>query len=380
MYALKFNFVILCVYCISICVSQNLKKESNLPVPKLISLNGYPVEKHRVETPDGYSLQMHRIPAGRRLARRTGEAKSKGKKAVLVVHGLMGSSGDFVIMGPNRSLAYMLADAGYDVWLGNLRGNMYSSHKTLKRNDKNFWEFSFHEHGKYDVPSMIDQVLKITGLKKIMYIGYSMGTTNFFTMVAQRPEYNDKIVAFVALAPAVYLDNIKPLAQLTLETTNTPRILQSRGIISANLGDGLMDFLLKNVCNLKKPNQDICLLTLYSIVGEDYEQNDNDVTPSIFTRVQPASFRQLEHFGKIALTGVFTSWDDGLHTPVKPYNLTNIKVPVLLFYGENDLLTEKSQIMRLAEELKKIGVLEGRVGCKWPKFNHIDFVFAKDVV
>ena len=36
--------------------------------------------------------------------------------------------------------------------------------------------------------------------------------------------------------------------------------------------------------------------------------------------------------------------------------------------------------MRLAEELKTNGVLEDvRPGCSWPKFNHIDFLFAKDV-
>lgn len=53
-----------------------------------------------------------------------------------------------------------------------------------------------------------------------MYVGYSMGTTSFFSMVAQRPDYNDKIVAFVAMAPAVYMDNIKEVATFFLKTLN----------------------------------------------------------------------------------------------------------------------------------------------------------------
>lgn len=39
------------------------------------------------------------------------------------------------------SPGYMLADAGYDVWLGNLRGTQYSMHKERPRNEAKFWEF-----------------------------------------------------------------------------------------------------------------------------------------------------------------------------------------------------------------------------------------------
>jgi hypothetical protein len=38
---------------------------------------------------------------------------------VLLQHGLLESSAVFVDNGPRRSLAFALADAGFDVWMSN---------------------------------------------------------------------------------------------------------------------------------------------------------------------------------------------------------------------------------------------------------------------
>lgn len=124
--------------------------------------------------------------------------------------------------------AYLLADQGYDVWMGNARGNTYSRRHVKFHPDgwqwqrKRFWAFSWHEIGVFDLPAMIDYVLRITEKPKLHYIGHSQGTTAFFVMCSQRPEYNDKIIMMNALAPVAYAKHIKsPVIRAVTPFLNT---------------------------------------------------------------------------------------------------------------------------------------------------------------
>lgn len=115
------------------------------------------------------------------------------------------SSIDWVSLGPKQSLAFMLADAGYDVWLGNARGNTFSrQHESRVDRSRAFWDFSWHEIGKYDYAAMIDFALKQTGQRRLHWIGHSQGTTGIFVLGSERPEYMNKLISFQALSPVVY--------------------------------------------------------------------------------------------------------------------------------------------------------------------------------
>lgn len=106
-----------------------------------------------------------------------------------------------------------MADAGFDVWLGNSRGNLYSTnHTTLKpfgsRVEQNqYWYFSFHQIGIYDLPASIDYILALTEEPKLQFIGHSLGAADFFVMASERPEYNDKIELMHGMGPVAFLSS-----------------------------------------------------------------------------------------------------------------------------------------------------------------------------
>lgn len=185
----KFLFLLNCLLTL-----KSPKEEDD--VLELIKKAGYNGESHLVETEDGYVLKVHRILA---------KHPNLATKPVFLMHGLLAASADFVITGPEIALAYYLSDFGYDVWMGNARGNKHSSkHKKFHPDSKDYWTFSWHEIGFFDLPAMIDDVLKQTKSSKLFYVGHSQGTTSLLVLLSSRPEYNDKIIQGHLMAVSAY--------------------------------------------------------------------------------------------------------------------------------------------------------------------------------
>jgi lysosomal acid lipase/cholesteryl ester hydrolase len=66
---------------------------------------------------------------------------------------------------PDMAPAFVAARAGYDVWLGNSRGNTYSRDHLIYRPDTliggdrdKFWAFDWQTMGEYDIPAVLDYI------------------------------------------------------------------------------------------------------------------------------------------------------------------------------------------------------------------------------
>jgi lysosomal acid lipase/cholesteryl ester hydrolase len=359
----------------------------DLNTPQLIRKYGYPSEAHTVITNDGYLLTMHRIPHGRKLP------YNSTRIPVFLQHGLLASSDSWVINGPGKSLPYILADIGYDVWLGNARGNTYSrSHVSLASDDPKFWDFSFHEMGVHDLPAEIDWILNVTGHKKLYYIGHSMGTTMSYVMASMRPEYNDKVDFMVSLAPVAFMSRVKSPIRLFVP------YIKDIQFIFRYLGNGeflphekIIRWLSKYGCELVTTEEKICEDGFFVISGFDDEQFNMTLLPLILGHGGGgASTKTIVHYAQEIKSGKFQQYDNGSSkdgngpneeewdraTDAPEYDLSKITIPIDLHYADNDWLASPADVMELSSKLKcKVRL----VRVPFPKFNHIDFLWAKDV-
>ncbi|XP_018397034.1 PREDICTED: lipase 3-like isoform X2 [Cyphomyrmex costatus] len=341
---------------------------------QMIKKAGYPAEAHIVQTEDGYLLTLHRIPG------------DKNQSSVLLQHGLLGSSADWVIPGKDKGLAFILADQGYDIWLGNFRGNTDSrAHISLSPSDSRFWNFSFHELGIYDLPAMISYITNMTLHPLHTYIGHSMGATASYVMAAERPDIARIVRTIISLAPAVFVKHIKsPIRFLAPYVNNLKIIAHFFGEDEFLPHNGVLQFLAKHGCEVTYVEKEICTNLIFLICGFDEEQFDHTLLPVILNHDPAgASTKTMVHFGQEIESGKFRQYDYGreknllIYNATEPpdYNLANITVPIGIFYADNDLLADSLDVKKLYKSLSNILDLY-RVPL--PKFNHLDFIWGKD--
>lgn len=76
--------------------------------------------------------------------------------------------------------------------------------------------FSWDEMAKYELPAMVNFILKKTGQSSLYYAGHSQGSLMAFAELSRNQLLASKIKAVFALGPVAYLGNMKsPLKYLS---------------------------------------------------------------------------------------------------------------------------------------------------------------------
>ncbi|CAH2048333.1 unnamed protein product, partial [Iphiclides podalirius] len=367
---------------LSICVvfaghvyATDIPERGGLNFIKLAADYGYVAEQYEIVTEDGYKLQLFHIPG-------------KGKTPVLLMHGIFDSSDTWIARG-NASLAIALADRGYDVWAGNCRGNRYGrGHVSLNPDlDAEFWAFTFHEIGYYDLPAIIDTVLNHTAADKVDAVGHSQGNTVFYVLASARPEYNGKVNLLIALAPVCFLNNVPPPLSTVID--RSPMLYEiAKHLNLQELFQENSVFIVtwRKLCPIPIIGYTACILgNVFPIIGYDDEEMEVDFIRTLVEYFPSgSSTKNLYHFAQVAMRGQFARFDYGTEANLVVYNssapleyeLSAVSFKVALFVGANDGLSTLDDVAILRQRLPNV-VQYLLIPRK--KMNHADFLLGRNM-
>ncbi|CAG2107302.1 unnamed protein product [Medioppia subpectinata] len=362
---------------------------------EIIESRGFQSETHYITTTDGYILTVHRIVNPYIKDRST-------LKPILLQHGFQSSSKGWLINSagaldargvysePGRegqvgnALAFVLATHGYDVWLANMRGNVYSlNHTVFTSDDTDYWKFSIDEMIEYDFPALIDHILSATKHKTLSYIGHSQGTIMMFGLLASKLQYNNIIKPFIALSPVSFLGHsTTPLIYMTY----FERLYRSYPTSLLHLGK-VQQFYAQLCENYYM--QGFCQKIFYAIMGFGAHHMDyvySRIGSFLATIPSGSGTWAGTHLLQKLITKRPTKFDFGesgnierYGQPVPPeYDLSAINsTNIALIYAANDWLND----------IKDIAVLKGTLKVKLlddylvpdPTWNHMELMWARDV-
>ena len=351
---------------------------------ELCALYGYYAEEHIVQTKDGYLLGVHRLPYKKEeeqgMTLVNSGPDSVSKPVVYLHHGLLMNSEVWVCMTEEeRCLPFALVNQGYDVWLGNNRGNKYSKKSThFSPTSSKFWDFSMDEFAFHDIPDTINYILSTTGQPTLSYIGFSQGTAQAFATLSIHPGLNEKVNVFIALAPAMSpagLNNgivdslVKASPDVLFLTFGRKSILSSATMWQSILYPPIFVRLI-----------DASLGFLFAWFSKNISAHQKLAAyPHLYSFT---STKSVVHWFQIIRTKSFQMYDDDAsnafsigasnrYYKVAKFPTRNIKTPIVLLYGGSDSLVD---IRIMLKELPR-----HTIATEIPHFEHLDFLWAQEV-
>lgn len=357
-------------------------KEERMTFEELVMSRGFPLEIHYVETEDGYTLKLYRIPGGK------GEKnfRQKQKQSVYLMHGIFDSSDGWVCNSEDKCIPFILANLEYDIWLGNTRGNKHSRHhKKYKDNTPEMWNFSFNEMGLYDLPAFLNHITDLNKWsKKVIYIGHSQGTAQLFAGLTQNLEYfQSKIKLFIALAPVARTCNMNSKMLKVLKALKIDILCEKLTFYEILSQDPNLDKFNSWVMP-KIPY--LCNFVANNLGDMNSSKYNNKKYMSVYLSHQPggSSLKAISHFVQLARSSKFCMYDYGKEMnkviygteEPKEYDLKTIHdFPIALFSGLEDRLAHPNDVTWLSNQLGDNVVYQKA----YPYMGHHTFQMAEDM-
>lgn len=337
---------------------------------QLIQPSGYPCSEHAVQTKDGYLLALQRVSSP------TVNLGSQPGPPVLLLHGLFMAGDAWFLDNTEQSLGFILADHGFDVWVGNVRGTRWShGHVTLSEKNKEFWDWSWQELALYDLAEMIHYIYTMTNTKTFV-VGHSQGTIMALAAFTQ-PEIVEMVEAAALLCPISYLEHVSAQFVLRMVNMHLDQMILAMGIHQLNFRSNVGVYLLNSVCEGHFDCNDL----LSSITGENCCFNNSRIDYYLGYEPHPSSSKNLHHLFQMIRAGTFAKYDYGIWRNLKHYGQVNPprfdlnsipkSLPIWMGYGGSDALADLTDFNHTLTELPSEPEL-----LYLENYGHIDFLLS----
>ncbi|RLM74328.1 triacylglycerol lipase 2-like [Panicum miliaceum] len=314
---------------------------------------GYKCEEHTVTTADGYILSLQRIPGG------CGQSAA-GKVPVLLQHGLLMDGVTWLMNSPAESLGYILADGGYDVWIANSRGTVYSrGHTTLSSGDPAYWDWSWDEFASSDLPAVVQYVYAHSGGQRMHYVGHSLGTLIAFAALSEQQQLG-MLRSAGLLSPIAYLDKVSsPLARAAADVF-LGEALYWLGLNEFDPTGETVHNLVTDVCAQPGIN---CYNLMSVFTGDNCCLDNSSVQVFLAHEPQASATKNMVHLAQMIRRGTIAKYDYGNaadnmkhygQAAPPAYDVSAIPddFPLFLSYGGRDSLSDVQDVRHLVQALK----------------------------
>ena len=357
-------------------ISDIFSKTTQLPADAKVSIqqqivnHGLSFESFEVTTEDGYINTIMHVWAPESTPMLSDDGK---QRVAFLQHGLTDIAGTWFFQKPEKAPAYSLAKAGYDVWLGNNRGTAFSyKHVKLSCWDSAYWQYSFNEMGKYDLPANLNFVLEKTKADKLTYIGHSQGTTQFWIANILYEDIGQKVDTFIGFAPVMFVGHqtssfvivaIKFYLDVLLEDTFRSVLFWGHRVV-AFVGPWFMHYIPRTTWAV-----------IGSVVGYDFSNHMDFGRIPMFANndIGGTGTMNLRHWEQNMKSGRFADYHG------KDYDTSQLasrlaNTDIALFIGGNDALAQPEDFAMLlpllpASKTTVFSILD---------YNHVDYMGAGD--
>ena len=314
---------------------------------------------------------------------------NRNGKSIILQHGLLDGGFTFLVLEQN-SLAKKLCEEGYTVYLPYIRGTQFSrSHLDYDSSlNSEYWDFSFDQMAKYDLPAIINYVKKRDGVEKVIFLGHSQGNFIFFLAYMNDPEFLEKnIEKFVSLGTIPNVNNAPHLLIKLFEKSHILDLIPVKNFLTFPTEIGP---ILVKLCTSKA--QALCnKILLFCFAGFkdtgriDYERLDKNI---FLYEPGGTSLRNMKHWIQVYKAKKVQKYDFGTtenlihYGTINPpaYDLTKMKkysIPSLMTISDSDPFADPQDTLDFIDIIENKDVVEI---LRLENYNHIDYTWSDSAV